>query len=85
MRIIGCVVLLLAGCTIDGDVSGPVTDELCTDTRDGETFIALANSAHNARIGIGTGTCADVKDSNGNIRTLCTDNNAWLKCVPVDD
>ena len=75
-------VLLLAGCTMSGSGSNVAAN--CVDTRDGETFTTVEDTISNVRIGIGADSCADVLDIDGNVRTMCTSDNAWLKCKPVE-
>ena len=72
----------LAGCTMQGDV----TDEnrqrhiTCKDTRDGEVFSFHGKTIRDVRVGIGADSCFTVTDDGGKVRTLCGNNEAWLKC-----
>jgi len=78
------LLMLISSCTMDG---GDITSEhelaRCTDTRDGETFTIISSTARNARIGIGAPTCIDIDDTDGRTRTMCSNQEAWIKCVPV--
>ena len=77
------ILVLLAGCTIEsgsGGVTAAFEFNECVDTRDGETFTLVGNTARNGRIGIGVPGCVDIDDTTGRTRTLCTEDSVWLKC-----
>lgn len=77
------IVLLAAGCTMDG---GKVAEKdknkimVCKDTRDGETFSFSTNTITNMRAGIGAPSTFDVVTTDGKARTLSSDMGSWLKC-----
>jgi len=75
------MLMLLVGCTIEsGDVTASYEFNKCIDTRDGEEFTLVGNTARNARVGIGAPSCVDIDDTTGRTRTLCSYHTAWIKC-----
>lgn len=77
------LLILLAGCTYNGgDATVDWEFADCTDTRDGETFTVVGSTVRNYRAGIGAASSFQIDDTEGHTRTLSTDMNAWLKCVP---
>ena len=77
------ILILLTGCTYNGgDATVDWEFADCTDTRDGETFTIIGSTVRNYRAGIGAPSTYQIDDTEGRTRTLSTDMNAWLKCVP---
>jgi hypothetical protein len=80
------ILTLLAGCQMEGKVSGEALkhDFSCLDSRDGERFVLIGSTTRNPRAGIGTASCVDMDDSTGQTWRICSDSEAWLKCEAIE-
>ena len=74
--------IIFTGCTVESEVSESSLNKhcICKDFRDGEVFEFNTNDIRNVRVGIGTTTGFDVKDSNGKERFLSSDMDEYIKC-----
>ena len=77
------IALMLTGCTVDANIEHSDKHMFCTDTRDGETFSFETRTAHNGRMGIGTGSAVDIVDDTGRTRTLTQTMEAYWKCEEI--
>jgi len=76
------IVLLLAGCTIEGGgvVEGDLNKQMtCTDFRDGEVFTFNTNNITSTRIGFGVSPSVRLIDDSGRERAI-SDDMDYLKC-----
>jgi len=75
--------ILLTGCTYNpGEATADFELAVCTDTRDGKQFTIIGSTLRNYRAGVGAPSTYEIDDTEGRTRTLSSDMNAWLKCVP---
>lgn len=78
---VGCI-FLLSGCSIEGQLPEGEQNKLmvCKDFRDGETFSFNTNTITDIRVGIGSPTTFKIITISGEVKTLSSSMEAYLKC-----
>lgn len=72
------------GCSVEVAETIEHTWQVCTDTRDDETFRFHTSTISDASWNPWGDTCFKVEDDTGRERTLCKSHEAWMKCGPAE-